>query len=99
MDRMEATFDKESFAKRFAETIRFDGKHVTPELLEDEFRRMDANGDGELSKEELKSVMGDKMDPEDFEAMFVAMDVDHSGTIKFSEFCTFITDLFANLDK
>ena len=95
---MEATFDKESFAKRFAETI---GKHddLTPELLEDEFHRMDANGDGELSKEELKSVMGDKMDLEDFEAMFVAMDVDHSGTIKFSEFCTFITDLFANLDK
>ena len=88
---------KELFAKRVAETIKFKGK-ITAEALEDEFRRLDKDGDGELSKEELKSFMGDKMSSKDFEAMFMAMDIDHSGTVEFAEFCTFLTHIFAKMD-
>jgi hypothetical protein len=92
---------REVFAKRIAETIEFSGKHdkLTPAALEDEFRRMDVDNDGKLSKAELQQFMGDKMSPKDFDAMFIAMDIDHSGTVEFAEFCSFMAHFFSAFDK
>jgi hypothetical protein len=92
---------REVFAKRIAETIEFTGKHgqLTPESLEDEFRRMDIDGDGKVSKEDMRQFMGDKMSAKDFEAMFIAMDIDHNGTVEFAEFCSFMTHVFSAFDK
>jgi carbonic anhydrase len=88
---------RELFAKRIAETIEFTGKHgqLTPESLEDAFRRMDIDGDGNVSKEEMRQFMGDKMSAKDFDVMFIAMDIDHRGTVEFAEFCSFMTHVFA----
>ena len=83
------------FAKRVAATINFTGTHekLTPQLLQAEFARMDTDGDGVLSKKELHAFMGDTMDDRDFEAMFAAIDLDHSNTIEFAEFCGFMSHI------
>jgi hypothetical protein len=86
---------QEEFAKRIAATINFTGTHekLTPEVLQAEFARMDKDGDGVLSKKELHAFMGDTMDDRDFEAMFAAIDLDHSNTIEFAEFCGFMSHI------
>jgi hypothetical protein len=89
------------FARRVAATINFTGTHdhLTPSLLEAEFKRMDEDGDGVLSKKELEHFLGDNMDKRDFEAMFAAIDIDHNETIEFSEFCAFMSMIGKTYDE
>ena len=86
---------KHQFARRVAATIEFNGalNEVTPEALESEFHKMDEDGDGVLTKEELKHFMGDHMNEKDFNAMFAAIDLDHNGTVDFEEFCSFMVNV------
>lgn len=54
------------------------------------FKAFDTNGDGMLSKEEIKDgyekVFGQSINQEQIEKMFEAVDIDNSGFIDYSEF-------------
>lgn len=54
------------------------------------FKAFDTNGDGMLSKEEIKDgyekVFGQSINQEEIEKMFEAVDIDNSGFIDYSEF-------------
>jgi calcium-dependent protein kinase len=54
------------------------------------FQAIDKNGDGKLSKEELKEgcvkVFGKKMSSEQIDAIFEKVDIDMSGSIDYNEF-------------
>lgn len=54
------------------------------------FRAMDLNGDGKLSKDEVKagyeSHFGKALSDDDIDNMFKSVDADNSGTIEYSEF-------------
>jgi hypothetical protein len=91
-EKKQAERYREIFARRVASTIHFTGSRdkLTPEALGAEFKRMDKNNDGVLSKKEVREFLGDKMDNRDFEAMFAAIDVDQNDTVCFSEFCGFM---------
>ena len=92
------------FASRVAETIQLnktDSKlMLTPEALAKEFQKIDSGltdgGDGVISKEELWTFIssgkaGNSMNRKDFDALFVAMDVDNNGSVDFLEFCNFMS--------
>uniref|UniRef100_A0A7R9ZFZ0 EF-hand domain-containing protein n=1 Tax=Pseudictyota dubia TaxID=2749911 RepID=A0A7R9ZFZ0_9STRA len=83
---------KHQFARRIAQTIDFEGtmENITPEALEKEFAKLDEDGNGDISKEELRHFMGEKMNDRDFEALFAAIDIDHNGTIDYDEFIAFM---------
>lgn len=60
------------------------------EQIDKVFRAMDANGDGKLSKEEIKNGyqthFGRTMNDEEVDEMFNKVDADGSGEIEYSEF-------------
>lgn len=84
------------FARRVAETIKVEGSHtqLSPEALEEEFKRIDADHNGYLTKSELKAFVNSgkigEMTDSDFNALFAALDVDGNGTVDFTEFCAFM---------
>ena len=92
---------KHNFARRIASTIDFDGTHekLSPAVLQQEFKRMDADQNGVLSKQEMKTFMKNKMSDRDFEAMFAAIDLDHNGSVDFTEFCAFMGQIGALYDE
>jgi len=63
--------------------------------LKEVFRQYDGNGDGTLSREELKSVLntigGDYSD-DDIAAVFRAMDRNNDGKVQFDEFVDWLND-------
>ena len=91
---------KHQFARRIAETINLDhDKKLSAQGLEDEFKAIDVDGDGVVTKEELHSFMGDSVSQQDFNVMFAAIDIDHSGAIDFAEFCAFMSQIGAILSE
>ena len=53
------------------------------------FKKFDANGDGTISKEEVKSILeqfGQSMTEDQLDAVVRGADSDGDGTIKFDEF-------------
>jgi len=91
--------------KRFSGTSRFKkaalhiiAHHVDEDnlrKLRDSFTKMDTNGDGELTLEELKVGCRKTgiMQTAEVDELFATIDVDHNGTISYSEF------LAATLDQ
>jgi hypothetical protein len=65
---------------------------TSPAELELEFKKIDTNNDGTLTKKEMRSFLS-KMDERDFDAMFAAIDIDGSGTVEFTEFCAFVAQV------
>jgi len=58
------------------------------------FRFFDKNGDGQISKEELRSCIlryGERFVDEDLEEMMKNADLDRNGFIDFSEFVEMLT--------
>jgi hypothetical protein len=54
------------------------------------FRRLDADGNGELSKEEFKAMPGcEDLPQEEIDAFFYLIDTDHNGSISEDEFLKF----------
>lgn len=84
------------FARRVAETIKVEGSHtsLSAEALEEEFKRIDTDHNGYLTKSELRAFVNSgkigTMSETDFNALFVALDVDQNGTVDFTEFCAFM---------
>jgi hypothetical protein len=92
---------KHQFARRVAETIQVDATHekLKASDLEDEFKKIDSEGNGVITKNELKVFMGERINEKDFEVMFAAIDLDHNGTIEFSEFVAFMAQIGAIYDE
>lgn len=98
MKAQEARY-KHHFARRIAETIRIDGttmmnQGMTPEVLAEEFEKIDVSKDGLVSREELWEFLqtgkvGD-IAKDDFDALFEAVDADGNGNVDFLEFCAFL---------
>eukprot|EP00440_Ansanella_granifera_P005419 gb/GFBE01005881.1/.p1 GENE.gb/GFBE01005881.1/~~gb/GFBE01005881.1/.p1 ORF type:complete len:702 (+),score=170.27 gb/GFBE01005881.1/:1-2106(+) len=60
----------------------------------EEFRKMDKDGDGTLSLEEMKLLLrkgNPRMSDEELQLLFASIDDDDSGTLEFDEFVDFIT--------
>ncbi|KAL7566894.1 hypothetical protein ACA910_008621 [Epithemia clementina (nom. ined.)] len=91
---------KHQFARRIAETIKMDhDKKLSAKGLEEEFKTIDADGNGFITKNELHQFMGDRVSEQDFNVMFAAIDIDHSGSIDFAEFCAFMSQIGAILTE
>ncbi|KAL7575682.1 hypothetical protein ACA910_011500 [Epithemia clementina (nom. ined.)] len=74
-------------------------KKLLAKGLEVEFKTIDADKNGFISKDVLHKFMGDRVSKQDFNLMFAAIDIDHSGSIDFAEFCAFMSQIGAILTK
>lgn len=94
------------FARRIAETIKLEGpdRELTPEALAEEFKKID-NGttDGSIDKEELWNFVNSgnvsKMNQNDFNALFAALDTDGDGTVSFMEFSAYMGKCYDDFDS
>ncbi|KAM3620299.1 uncharacterized protein V6R79_021254 [Siganus canaliculatus] len=73
----------------FCEIVRCERRTEEAELLR-AFRKMDADGDGFLSQDELETALtsrGEKMSAEEVKAVFSLLHVDKDGKLDYAEFC------------
>lgn len=83
------------FARRIAETIKVVGsnRQLTPENLAAEFKRIDKDNGGTISKEELWDFISTgkagELSESDFDALFASIDLDKNGSVDFMEFISF----------
>mmetsp|Transcript_1783 Transcript_1783/g.3044 ORF Transcript_1783/g.3044 Transcript_1783/m.3044 type:complete len:592 (-) Transcript_1783:71-1846(-) len=67
----------------------------TSKLIVDTFKKFDANGDGKISRDELKRVLkaisGDKFDDASVDAMLSACDTNKDGFVQYEEFVNWVT--------
>jgi hypothetical protein len=93
------------FARRIAETIRFESSHrqLTPDALAEEFKRIDKEGNGVISKDALWSFLSTgkagNIEESAFNALFAAMDLNGSGAVDFLEFCAFMGQCHDDFEK
>lgn len=103
IQRLNAQTDryKHEFARRIAETsVTVDpDMKLSAKVLEEEFKRIDIDGNGVITKSELQLFMGNRVAEKDFNVMFSAIDTDHGGTIDFAEFCVFMGQISTMLSK
>eukprot|EP00585_Thalassiosira_rotula_P022233 CAMPEP_0196225016 /NCGR_PEP_ID=MMETSP0912-20130531/49662_1 /TAXON_ID=49265 /ORGANISM="Thalassiosira rotula, Strain GSO102" /LENGTH=612 /DNA_ID=CAMNT_0041504459 /DNA_START=1 /DNA_END=1837 /DNA_ORIENTATION=+ len=102
----QAERNQAAFARRIAETIKLEGpdRELTPEALAEEFKKID-NGtiDGSIDKEELWNFVNSgnvsKMNQNDFNALFAALDTDGDGTVSFMEFSAYMGKCYDDFDS
>ncbi len=67
---------------------------VSPDKLQKEFDHINSNGDGTISKDELKKFVESgkvgTIEDKDFEALWHAIDINNSGEVDFVEFLSFL---------
>ena len=75
---------------------------VSPDKLKKEFDHLDSDGGGTISKDELKKFVESgkvgTISPNDFEALWLAIDIDDSGEVDFVEFISFLGGCGAEFD-
>merc|ERR1712129_558103 len=83
-------FKKFGSANRFQKAARHIIAHHLHEnalrKLQDKFVSMDTDGDGELTLDELKAGCAGILQGKEFDELFDSIDIDHSGSISYSEF-------------
>jgi hypothetical protein len=88
---------RSQFARRSAASMGITGAEeaLTMEYLMKEFQRIDADNSGAISKDELHDFLMDgkigSVTEADFNALFIALDKDNSGSVDFVEFVTFMS--------
>lgn len=93
------------FARRIAETIKVVGseRQLTPENLAAEFKQIDTDNGGEISKDELwefiSSGKAGDLNQSDFNALFAAIDLDNSGSVDFMEFTAFFGKCSSDFER
>ena len=86
---------KAAVAMSIAKTMDFSGssKNLSPSELEAMFVKIDNDGNGNLSKNEIKELVDDagvaNMSEKDYDILFASIDIDGNGTLDFAEFSAF----------
>ena len=86
---------KAAVAMSIAKTMNFSGtsKNLSPSELESMFVKIDNDGNGNLSKDEIKGLVDDagvaNMSEKDYDILFASIDIDGNGTLDFAEFSAF----------
>ena len=95
---------KTAVVKSIAKTMNFSvsSKNLSPSQLEAMFVKIDTDGNGHLSKDEIKGLVDDagvaNMSDKDYDILFASIDLDGNGTLEFAEFAGFIAAITAGAD-
>ena len=89
---------KQVFATSIAKNIAGGkNKDLSPAELGNLYNKIDEDGNGTISKDELKLLIEDgdvvKLSSKDYNFLFSAIDIDGNGTVDFAEFCAFFASL------
>ena len=72
-------------------------KELTPDELEEMFNKIDADHNGNLSREEIKELVTQaglvEMSERDYDILIASIDLDGNGTLSFAEFCAFYASI------
>jgi len=83
-----------SIAKSMTVTM---SKNLSPRELEDMFKKIDTDGNGSISKDEVKGLVDEagvaNMSERDYNVFFGCIDLDENGTLDFAEFCAFFASI------
>jgi len=95
---------KSVVAKSIAKVLKFSSpKDLKPDELEKMFNKIDADGNGVLTKDEVKGLVeeagvGDMSDT-DYDILFASIDTNGNGTLEFVEFCAFFAAISSDNDS
>ena len=95
---------KAAVAMSIAKTMNFSGssKNLSPSELEAMFVKIDDDGNGNLSKDEIKGLVEDagvaNMSEKDYDILFASIDIDGNGTLDFAEFSAFFAAISTGVD-
>ena len=89
---------KQVFSNSIAKNIKGGKtKDLSPAKLANLYAKIDGDGNGTISKDELKEIIdeGDvvTLSAKDFSVLFSAIDIDGNGAVDFTEFCAFFASL------
>ena len=89
---------KEAVLKSIAKNMTITtSEALTPAELENMFKKIDADGNGNLSKDEVKELVEEagvaNMSDRDYDVFFGCIDLDGNGTLDFTEFCAFFASM------
>lgn len=95
---------KEAVLKSIAETMNITvSKDLSSCDLDEMFKKIDADDNGNLSKDEVKGLVDEagvvNMSDRDYDVLFNSIDLDRNGTLDFVEFCAFFASISINEDK
>jgi len=87
---------KDAVIKSIAKSINITTSRAVSRIeLENMFKKIDADGNGKLSKDEIKSLVHNagvaNLSDKDYDVLFNSVDIDGNGTLDFAEFCAFFT--------
>ena len=89
---------KEAVLKSIAKSMNITtSKALSPSDLEHMFNKIDVDGNGNLTKAEVKGLVEEEgvanMSDRDYDVLFSSIDIDENGTVDFIEFCAFFTSI------
>jgi len=89
---------KEAVLKSIAKTMTLTtSKELSPSDLTEMFQKIDVDGNGNLSKSEVKGLVDEagvaNMSDRDYDVLFASIDLDGNGTLDFTEFCAFFASI------